>query len=100
MIRKKLGEITGTVKEVMASGPPRPLTAPGAHLFLTSGGGAGEQCWGQPGGEQAGEAARSGGFRNQSAGCLWEGGRAQTKPLACESPLRLEASGLQARTGG
>lgn len=49
MIRKKLGEITGTVKEVMASGPPRPLTAPGAHLFLTSGGGAGEQCWGQPG---------------------------------------------------
>lgn len=95
MIRKKLGEITGTVKEVMASGPPRPLTAPGAHLYLTSGGGAGEQCWGQ-----AGEAAWPGGFRNQSAGCLWEGGRAQTNPLACEPPLRLAASELQARTGG
>lgn len=99
MIRKKLGEITGTVKEVMASGPPRPLRAPGAHLFLTSGGGVGAML-GAAGGEQAGEAAWSGGFRNQSAGCLWEGGRAQTNPLACESPLRLEASELQARTGG
>ena len=63
VIRKKLGEITGTVKEVMASGPPRPLRTSGAHLLLTSGGGvgAGGQCW-EPQEELAARDEQAGGF--------------------------------------
>lgn len=91
MIKKKLGEISGTVKEVMVSGPPRSVgLAPGpsaGHLWEARGAGSSRQSR-RPGLGRAGlgpgdewpwaasreERAWSGGFRSSAAGRPREGG--------------------------